>query len=74
VIPGGRLVRSGPYRFLRHPNYLAVAVDLLTVPMIFNAWVTATVFTVLNLIFLLFVRIPAEEEAMKKARDTGVQK
>jgi len=65
VIPGTPPIRSGPYRFLRHPNYLAVVIDLFAVPMIFNAWITALFFTVLNLALLLFVRIPAEERALK---------
>ena len=67
VIPGAPPVRSGPYRFLRHPNYLAVVVDLAAVPIIFNAWITAIVFTVLNLALLLLVRIPAEERALEQA-------
>ncbi|MFB3903350.1 MAG: isoprenylcysteine carboxyl methyltransferase family protein [Acidobacteriota bacterium] len=69
VIPGAPLVRSGPYRWLRHPNYLAVVTDLFAVPMIFNAWITALAFTVLNLALLLFVRIPAEEKALKRAQE-----
>jgi methyltransferase len=66
VIPGVLPIRSGPYRFLSHPNYLAVVVDLFAVPLIFNAWITALVFTVLNLALLLLVRIPAEEQALKR--------
>ncbi len=66
VIPGEPPIRSGPYRFLRHPNYLAVVIDLFAVPMIFNAWITAVVFTILNLALLLLVRIPAEERALER--------
>jgi len=66
VIPGAPTIGSGPYRYLRHPNYVAVVVDLFTVPMIFNAWITALVFTVLNLALLLLVRIPAEEKTLKR--------
>lgn len=66
VLPGSPPVHSGPYRLLRHPNYLAVVVDLFTVPMIFGAWITALVFSILNLALLLFVRIPAEEKALKR--------
>jgi len=68
VLPGEPPVRSGPYRFLRHPNYLAVVLDLFTVPMVFSAWITALVFSVLNLALLLLVRIPAEERALKQAK------
>ncbi len=68
VLPGAPQVRSGPYRFLRHPNYLAVVIDLVAVPMVFAAWITALVFTVLNLALLLFVRIPAEEQALARTK------
>jgi methyltransferase len=64
IVPGRSFVRLGPYRFLRHPNYLAVAAELFCIPMIFSAWITATVFAVLNAWLLLRVRIPAEEKAM----------
>ncbi|MCX7601596.1 MAG: hypothetical protein N2Z75_06625, partial [Meiothermus sp.] len=41
VIPGARPIRSGPYRFFPHPNYLAVALELFSLPLIFGAWITA---------------------------------
>lgn len=63
VVPGGTLVARGPYRYLRHPNYVVVVVEILTFPLIFGAWITALVFTVLNLI-LLTVRIRTEERAL----------
>jgi methyltransferase len=66
VIPGAKLVCQGPYRFLRHPNYLAVAVELACVPLIFGAWLTALVGTLFNAWLLLRVRIPAEEEALSQ--------
>ena len=66
VIPGAKVVNSGPYQFLRHPNYLAVAVELVCVPLIFNAWLTALAATILNGLLLLKVRIPAEEKALRQ--------
>nr|AYM52859.1 hypothetical protein [Myxococcaceae bacterium MCy9487] len=63
VVPGLAPVTGGPYRFLRHPNYVAVVLELLCVPLIHGAWVTAVVFTVVNAA-LLFVRIRAEEAAL----------
>ncbi|MBI1882241.1 MAG: hypothetical protein HYR94_29055, partial [Chloroflexi bacterium] len=63
--PDTKAVRRGPYRFLAHPNYLAVAIELLSVPLIFGAWLTALAATVLNAALLLGVRIPAEEKAMR---------
>jgi methyltransferase len=64
VLPGEPPLRRGPYRYLGHPNYIAVAVELAAVPLIFNAWVTALVVGALNAALLLAVRIPAEERAL----------
>lgn len=66
VIPGAEKVNKGPYRWLPHPNYIVVALELASLPMIFGAWRTAIVFTVANAILLLFVRIPAEEKALRE--------
>jgi methyltransferase len=63
VWPGLPPVTSGPYRFLRHPNYLAVVVELVAVPLVYGAWVTAVVFSLGNLV-LLTVRIRSEERAL----------
>jgi methyltransferase len=69
VVPGLALSRRGPYRFtwLRHPNYLIVALEGIALPLVHTAWITAIVFTVLNAILLLGFRIPAEERALKAA-------
>lgn len=63
VLPGVPPVTGGPYRLLRHPNYLAVVVELLAVPLIGGALVTAVVASLGNLL-LLAIRIPAEERAL----------
>jgi methyltransferase len=63
VLPGAPPVTSGPYRFVRHPNYVAVVLEILCIPLIHGAWITAFVFTVLN-VAMLFVRIRAEERAL----------
>jgi methyltransferase len=63
VVPGLPLVSAGPYRLLRHPNYVAVAVEGVALPLVHTAWVTALVFTVLN-IPLLAVRIRCEDRAL----------
>ena len=63
VVPGASAVNSGPYRYLRHPNYLAVILEGLAVPLIHGAWATALAFTVLNGL-LLMVRIRCEERAL----------
>jgi methyltransferase len=59
-------VRSGPYRFIPHPNYLAVALELFALPLVFEAWITALAASVLNAILLLGVRIPTEERALRE--------
>ena len=67
VVPGLALVRAGPYRWLRHPNYLAVVIEGIALPLVHAAWVTALAFTVLNAVLLLRFRIPAEERALASA-------
>ncbi len=67
VIPNSIKVAKGPYRFLSHPNYAVVAVELFSLPMIFGAYVTAVTFSVLNFILIYFVRIPTEEFALRIA-------
>ncbi|WP_412079151.1 isoprenylcysteine carboxyl methyltransferase family protein [Streptomyces xanthophaeus] len=63
VVPGLPLVERGPYRLLRHPNYVAVVVEGAALPLVHGAWLTALGFTVLNLL-LLRVRIGCEETAL----------
>jgi methyltransferase len=63
VVPGLPPVSSGPYRLLRHPNYVAVVVEGVALPLVHAAWVTALVFTVANAV-LLRVRIRAEDAAL----------
>jgi methyltransferase len=71
VVPGTRLVRRGPYRYLRHPNYVVVAVEILTFPLIFGAWVTALIFSILNAV-LLYVRIREENRALAELAKPGI--
>jgi methyltransferase len=66
VVPGLHLVARGPYRWIRHPNYVAVVAEGIALPLVHTAWVTALVFTVLN-IPLLAVRIRSEEAALNTA-------
>ena len=65
VVPGLERITRGPYRFLRSPNYLVVAIEGIALPLVHTAWVTAITFTVLNAILLLVFRLPAEERALK---------
>jgi len=65
VVPGAKPVRRGPYRYLKHPNYVVVVVEILTFPLIFGAWITALVFSALNAA-LLSVRIREEDRALRE--------
>jgi methyltransferase len=64
IVPNAKLVQSGLYKYIKHPNYVIVALELLVAPLVFGAWVTTVVYTVLNAILLLRFRIPAEEKAL----------
>jgi methyltransferase len=66
VVPGMPLVEAGPYRVLRHPNYLAVVAEGVALPLVHGAWLTASVFTALNAL-VLTVRIRAENRALAAA-------
>jgi methyltransferase len=63
VLPDAPLVRRGPYRWLRHPNYVAVVTEGVALPMIHTAWLTAVCFTAANAL-LLAVRIRVENAAL----------
>jgi methyltransferase len=63
VLPDVAPVVSGPYRLMRHPNYLAIVIEMICVPMIYDCWLTALVFSAGNALLLL-VRIKAEESAL----------
>jgi methyltransferase len=66
AVPGDAPVTSGPYRFVRHPNYVAVALEMISVPLVHGAFLTAAVFSLANAV-LLAIRIPAEERALGEA-------
>ncbi len=63
VLPGAPLVARGPYRYVKHPNYLIVCAEIAVVPLIFGAWWIALVFSVLNLA-MLWHRIRIEDAAL----------
>jgi len=67
-VPGARAVTRGPYRFLRHPNYLAVGVEMFALPLVHGAWLTALVFSLANAA-LLAVRVRCEESALARHSD-----
>ncbi|MGH7909472.1 MAG: isoprenylcysteine carboxyl methyltransferase family protein [Thermodesulfobacteriota bacterium] len=65
VLPNHKLVNTGPYKYLRHPNYVAVIVEVAVIPLIFSCYITAVVFSLINL-SLLRRRIKIEEDGLKK--------
>ena len=68
VIPGLPVVTGGPYRFLRHPNYLAVIVEVAALPLVHTAWITALVWSIANAL-VLRARIGVEEVALRRESD-----
>ena len=64
VLPGEPLVRSGPYRFVNHPNYWVVIGEIAVLPLVFGLWKVALIFTVLNAAALT-IRIRAENRALR---------
>jgi len=67
VVPGLPRVTGGPYRFVPHPNYVAVVVEGVALPLVHSAWITAAVFTVCNAA-LLAVRLRVENAALTALR------
>jgi methyltransferase len=66
-LPTAPLVRRGPYRFLRHPNYLIVELEIVILPLAFGAWVLALIFGIANAAILAW-RIRIEESALASRR------
>jgi methyltransferase len=67
VLPGAPLVRTGPYRFLSHPNYAVVTAEIALLPLVFGLWPIALLFTALNAA-VLAVRIREENRALSGLR------
>ena len=65
VKPGERLVTKGPYRWLAHPNYTVVVLEIALLPMVFGLWWVALLFSLLNAA-VLAIRIPAEARALRE--------
>jgi methyltransferase len=68
VLPGANVVKKGPFHLIRHPNYVVVTCEIIVIPLLFGAYFTAVIFTILNII-ILSVRIPKEEAALREVTD-----
>ena len=66
ILPGASVIAKGPYRYMRHPNYFIVITEIAVIPLIFQAYWTAFIFSILNVV-ILSVRIKVEEKALKEA-------
>jgi methyltransferase len=66
LVPGQEPRVKGPYKYLRHPNYLVVIIELICLPLMLGAFVTMVVVSVFNALILFGVRIPAEERAWRE--------
>jgi methyltransferase len=60
-IPGSAFIKKGPYKLIKHPNYFIVVCEIIIIPMVFNLFITAIVFSILNAI-MLTVRISEEDK------------
>lgn len=63
VLPNTEVINSGPYKYYKHPNYIAVIVEIAVIPLLFSCYYTAIVFSILNLI-VLKRRVRIEEKAL----------
>ena len=65
ILPHRRLVNKGPYKYVKHPNYIIVGVELFIIPILFGAYITAFIFPMLHLL-LMTIRIPLENKALSE--------
>ena len=65
ILPGLKPVQSGIYKYVRHPNYLGVILEIMALPLMWDLYYIALIFSVLNLI-ILKVRIGTEENALEE--------
>jgi methyltransferase len=64
VVPGSQRTTTGPYKYLKHPNYMAVIVEIVVIPLIFSCYLTSILFSIVNFI-LIRRRIGIEENALE---------
>jgi len=67
ILPGAPLVRRGPYRYLRHPNYIVVVLEIAILPLVFGEVAVAVIFSILNAAVLSW-RIRQEDAGLAERR------
>ncbi len=72
VVPGSERVSTGPYKYFKHPNYIAVIAEIAVIPLIFSCYLTSILFSIVNLI-LIRRRIKIEENALDNIRRNQVR-
>ncbi len=72
IVPGSKLVKYGPYKYFKHPNYMAVITELAVIPFMFSCFYTAIIFSSINLL-LLKRRIEIEENALEELNQVNKQ-
>ncbi|MEC0831173.1 isoprenylcysteine carboxylmethyltransferase family protein, partial [Bacillus atrophaeus] len=65
VVPDAELIKKGPYKWLKHPNYAVVMVEIILLPLLYGAYWTLILFTILNAL-MLSVRIRVEDKALRE--------
>ena len=63
-LKGAKLVTKGPYKWIKHPNYIIVFFELLILPLVFSSWIIALIFTIFNSLLLAY-RIHLENKVLK---------
>lgn len=67
ILPDRSLISRGPYKYVKHPNYIIVGIELFIIPILFGAYFTAILFPILH-ISLMTVRIPIENKALSELK------
>lgn len=70
TVPGAPRIQTGPYRFLSHPNYVAVMAEAVAVPLVFGAWAALVIVPIVQG-SALWRRVRAEDAALEAAARTG---
>lgn len=68
ILPGAGLRTQGPYRFIKHPNYVIVGIELFVIPLLLGATLTAVIFPLLHIFIVLHWRLPVENQALAEVQ------